>query len=179
MTTNPWRKIKNKEKLNITGEWSSPDGKKKQFKRENALISWWKNEKFLAINWEKSSLIVDALLKYIGENYNLINSEEEKHSSPCRCAELSTDIEGIKLDQAIAEARIKTNKVKISEICREIRESSNNAKTFQNNKQEERVGIRGVDVIISDNHDQKKSCQDHVDAILELVLSKEQNVERN
>ena len=78
----------------------------------------------MAINWEKSSLIVDALLKYIGENYNLINSEEEKHSSPCRCAELSTDIEGIKLDQAIAEARIKTNKVKISNARRSKKKES-------------------------------------------------------
>ena len=94
-----YQSLKNfvKEKLNITGEWSSPGGKKKQFTSGNVLISWWKNKKFLAINGEKSSFLVDALLKYIGENYNLINNEEEKYSSPCRCGELSTDIEGIKL----------------------------------------------------------------------------------
>ncbi|CAB4023111.1 Hypothetical predicted protein, partial [Paramuricea clavata] len=80
------------EKLNLNGEWVSPGGDKKLFNDGYISISWRKNKKALLIDGD----------------------DREKFKTPL--SELSTGVEGIKLDVTIAEREIEVNKSAISKV---------------------------------------------------------------
>ena len=106
------------------------------------MISWWKNKKYLAYEGKNKGYIVRTLLSFVGDNYCLntsgyTSSEDRRLLSSCRCEELIKNIEGIKLDLAIAEARIKANEATISEVGQEFHKRSNNSMNYQVKKPRE------------------------------------------
>ena len=184
-----------KDKLNITGEWTSPGGEKKQFTTDKVVISWWKKKKCLAVNGKKARGIVHALLTFIDNNYNvntteLVSGEYKKPTCPCRCGDVQTDIEGMKLGLVIAEARIKANEVMISEIRQnneviiseihhEINESLNKLKSCQNKTEGDEVEFKQVDGMGGDVCNGEQPHQNRIEAISERVSSLQRDMEIN
>lgn len=105
--------------LNLNGEWSSPGGERKTFTDGCVSITWWKNKKFLSLNGLDNNM-VSKLKSAVCQNKDgcnseatssIINSETTIESDPidsgeCRCQDLSTDMEGVKLEIVIAETNI-------------------------------------------------------------------------
>ena len=100
------------EELNMV-EWSSPGGEKKLFTSDYVNISWWKNKKYLAIDGGNSSCILHILLRDLGKNYSIENSQFHRNEARSDSSgapepkktlnepsnEILTDIEGLKLDR--------------------------------------------------------------------------------
>ena len=107
------------EYLSLNGEWSSPGGERKTFTDGSILITWWKNKKFLSLNGLDNNILsklkFDVCQKKDGCNSeaesSTINSGTAIESGPinsgeCRCQDLLTDMEGVKLEIVIAETNI-------------------------------------------------------------------------
>ncbi|CAB4034646.1 Hypothetical predicted protein [Paramuricea clavata] len=109
------------EKLNLNGEWVSPGGDKKLFNDGYMSISWRKNKKALLIDGDDRDKFKSKLCRMICANdFNKGNMCEGNmwSASPMRAplSELSTEVEGIKLDVTIAEREIEVNKSAISKV---------------------------------------------------------------
>ncbi|CAB4027816.1 Hypothetical predicted protein [Paramuricea clavata] len=115
------------EKRNLNGEWVSPGGDKKLFNDGYISISWRKNKKALLIDGDDRDKFKSKLCRMICANdFNKGNMCEEtktvnvecRSASPIRApvSELSTEVEGIKLDITIAEREIEVNKSAISKV---------------------------------------------------------------
>ncbi|CAB3999531.1 Hypothetical predicted protein [Paramuricea clavata] len=115
------------EKLNLNGEWVSPGGDKKLFNDGYISISWRKNKKALLIDGDDRDKFKSKLCRMICANdFNKGNMCEEtktvnvecRSASPIRAplSELSTEVEGIKLNVTIAEREIEVNKSAISKV---------------------------------------------------------------
>lgn len=99
--------------LKLNGDWSQPGGDKKVFNVGSSSISWRKNKKVLQFHGKEVSkfkrMFCLEICDDITNNLNVIDSEilavnnNVNSSCSCRCNELLTDIEGLKLDQVIAE----------------------------------------------------------------------------
>ena len=108
-------------KLNIQGIWSSPGGEKKLFQSEFVNIHWWKNKKFLMVEGKQAKRINRLL-------YNLLAGDllddqrcvtDRRHDS-CKCSEVSSDVEGVKLDIAILEAKFNQQSDLLSQLQKEV-----------------------------------------------------------
>lgn len=100
--------------LQVEGIWSSPGGEKKVFQGNDVKISWLKNKKFLTVQGNERSNMTCRLLKLIDNyeperlNMNATYNTDGNSSClySCKCAELATDMEGVKLDLIILEAKM-------------------------------------------------------------------------
>lgn len=101
--------------LQVEGIWSSPGGEKKVFQGNDVKISWLKNKKYLTLQGKERSNMTCRLLKLIDNNYeperlNMNATYNTDGISPCsyscKCTELSTDMEGVKLDLTILESKM-------------------------------------------------------------------------
>lgn len=179
-----YQSLKNfvKDELNIDGKWTSPGGEKKHFTSEYVEISWWMNKKYMVIDDANAKCVVHSLLQYVGENYGLSDSKsktsEAKHCSPCSCSELSTDIEGLKLDLTVVEAVSQQNKAGISEINQEIRDKLNGL-VHQYKKQEEVNGLVDDANDMSSTKSSDQQWQRQIEEISESVIILQSDVERN
>ena len=178
-------------KYELRYKWTSPGGEKKHFTADKVVISWWKNKKCLAVNGKKARGIVHTLLTFIDNSYNvntteLVSGEDKKPTCPCRCGGVQTDIEGMKLDLVIAEARIKANEVMIpeirqnneviiSEIRQEINESLNKLKSCQNKTEGDEVDLNKKTAWEVCNGEQPH--QSRIEAISERVSSLQRDME--
>ena len=99
------------EFLKLDGEWQQPGGEKKIFYCGNTpVLTWWSKKKTLQMDGVNSRTLILKLLsasvlrKESDDNVNSINSRP--CYSCCHCNEMSTDMEGIKLDMAIVESKL-------------------------------------------------------------------------
>lgn len=112
------------EYLGLNGVWSSPGGEKKTFTDNGSIsISWLKNKKVLSCTGLDSiiSSKLVALVCYdkdsdkieVDPSTTTITRTDEAFTneaslSECQCHNLATEIEGIKLDGVIAEAKLES-----------------------------------------------------------------------
>lgn len=93
-----------KESLNIVGTWSSPGGEKKLFSSSDVNIQWWKKKKFLAVDGPEASKVIRCLLNFIDSSFAEQCSDNiEVSSDKCQCT--GVEMEGVKLDIVILEAK--------------------------------------------------------------------------
>ena len=93
-----------KESLNIVGTWSSPGGEKKLFSSSDVNIQWWKKKKFLAVDGPEASKVIRCLLNFIDSSFAEQCSDNiEVSSDKCQCT--AAEMEGVKLDIVILEAK--------------------------------------------------------------------------
>ena len=95
--------------LKIEGEWSSSGGERKLFVGEDIKICWWKNKKFSTVEGKRAGEVKRLLFSHIFgdllETFSDAEQPESRHKS-CNCYEMSSDIEGVKLDVTILEAKL-------------------------------------------------------------------------
>ena len=111
--------------LKLEGVWSSPGGDKKEFNNDTLVIAWWKNKKLLQFEGMNDDLKcklsaigcqrLNCLPFEIGQSMitNLSSPLDCSINQPflhvntasCQCHHFSTEIEGLKLDMAISEAK--------------------------------------------------------------------------
>ena len=96
----------------------------------------------------------------------------------CRCDELLTNTEEIKLDLAIAEARIEANEAAISEIRQKFHERSNNFKNHQVKKPREEDNTEEAYSIMDVDHEQNRLSQSQITVLSKTVLSLKRDMER-
>ena len=84
--------------LKIEGEWSSPDGE--------MLVE---NKKFFTVEGKRAGEVKRLLFSHIFgdllETFSEAEQPDLRHKS-CKCYEMSSDIEGVKLDVTILEAKL-------------------------------------------------------------------------
>lgn len=130
------------EKLGIEGEWSSPGGERKLFKSRNVVMHWWKNKTFLSIEGNQASETKRLLMAYICDSIGEATPAVENLSKSCNCAVLSTDMEGVKLDITILEAKLNQQSNVLSLLKENI----------------EKRSPEDVDII---KHNSEKTCASH------------------
>ena len=117
-------------------EWSSPGGERKVFTCGSISISWLKNKKFLSLDgfdeniinklwaigcrYKCRSEVKDTTMSNKSTTENL--SSVEVNPCSCCCQGLSAEIEGVKLDMVISEAKIESNANWINNVCEELAE---------------------------------------------------------
>ena len=99
------------EHLKLNGVWSSPGGEKKTFSSDDVDIIWLKKKKTIQFQGTNAATIIHNLMSTFTNGNNTVNtavndlkdrSQTERYCT-CTCNELSTDLEGLKLDTVIAE----------------------------------------------------------------------------
>ena len=99
--------------LKLDGIWNSPGGEKKAFSGDGINIFWWKKKKYIQFEGANAAILNRKLMSvFTDENKSNTIINEPRNNRPqtvrhctCTCNELSTDLEGLKLDIAIAEAK--------------------------------------------------------------------------
>ena len=109
------------ENLKINGVWSQPGGDKKVFRSDFFSISWWKNKKVFCEEASKIKRVfcleIDDIARSEAVSKKTLAVDNSIRSPcSCRCSELLTDVEGIKLDQVISERETQSNTHSIMEI---------------------------------------------------------------
>lgn len=113
------------ENLELSGEWISPGGDKKTLSDGCTSISWRKNKKVLSIDGKEKNKLKRKLCSVIcGEDFeenegiSLQEATTTNDNSPSDYTsnELSTEVEGIKLDVTIVEQTIKFNTHSIRKV---------------------------------------------------------------
>ncbi|CAB4016388.1 Hypothetical predicted protein [Paramuricea clavata] len=93
--------------LNFEGTWSSIGGEKKLFKSKNVDIHWWAKKKFLRIEGKQASEVKRSILMLILHDIGSDDHNIRSSHNMCKCPEVSSDIEGVKLDVIILESTVK------------------------------------------------------------------------
>ena len=101
-----------REHLKLDGVWTSPGGEKKVFSCDNIpTISWWQKRKLVELHGANASTIRQKLFATLSDGNVMKDSDvmptqlKTDNTPICSCNELSTDLEGIKLDLTISEAK--------------------------------------------------------------------------
>ena len=86
---------------------------------EDISICWWKNKKFFTVEGKRAGEVKRLLFSHIFgdllETFSDAEQPEPRHKS-CNCYETSSDIEGIKLDVTILEAKLEQHSNLISQM---------------------------------------------------------------
>ena len=115
------------ENLKLVGEWDQPGSDKKVFTDGSVSISWRKNRKDLQFSGKDATKLKRMVCSMIcTENVNTTKYTDNSSivctdgltgpNCQCRCDELLTDVEGIKLDQVINERIIISNTSSINKV---------------------------------------------------------------
>ena len=108
------------DNIELNGVWVSPGGDKKKYSDGDTSISWRKGNKVLRIEGKEKNQINAKLCSIVCNSG--ISPEEAGAAnnlsavSHCTTSELSVEIEGVKLDTAIAEKDICNNKLTIEGV---------------------------------------------------------------
>ena len=101
-----------REHLKLDGVWTSPGGEKKVFICNNIpTISWWQKKKLVEFYGANASTIRQKLFATMSDgnvmkDSDVMPTQFKTNNTPiCSCNELSIDLEGIKLDLTISEAK--------------------------------------------------------------------------
>ena len=92
--------------LNLQGKWTSTGGENKLFESDNVDIHWRAKKKFLRIEGKQASEVKRSLLMMIWHDTGFDDHISSSHNT-CKCSEVSSDIEGVKLDITILESTVK------------------------------------------------------------------------
>ncbi|CAB3995877.1 T-complex 1 subunit zeta-like [Paramuricea clavata] len=108
------------DNIELNGVWVSPGGDKKKYRDGDTSISWRKGNKVLRIEGKGKNQINAKLCSIIcnsGISLEEAGAANNLSSvSHCRTSELSVEMEGVKLDIAIAERDICNNKFTIENV---------------------------------------------------------------
>lgn len=168
--------------LKLDGIWSSPGGEKKLFKNDNTSIIWLKNKRYLSIEGEHAKEIKRRMLSIIftGTDDDEETFETMRSNKPTNTAheasyvELSTDLEGIKLDMVISEARSnKRHETCTSEIGH-LREEMLNSRCLVNEMQNQiKVLNNALEMAKEENGSACQDLKKEIAGIRKLVQSLE------
>ena len=118
------------EFLKLDGEWQQPGGEKKIFYCGNTpVLTWWSKKKTLHLDGVNSRTLILKLLSTSvlrKESDDIVNNINSRPCySCCHCNEMSTDMEGIKLDMAIVESKLDKSIIHNSQEINEMKSAVN------------------------------------------------------
>ena len=119
--------------LSFEGTWSSIGGERKLFKSNNADIHWWAKKKFLRIEGKQASEVKHSILMLILHDIGSDDHNIRSSHNMCKCPEVSSDIEGVKLDVTILESTVKQQAntlVRMQETLAKLEASTTDAKSI-------------------------------------------------
>ena len=117
------------ENIELNAVWKSPGGDKKTFSDGHTTISWRKSKNVLQIEGKDENTIKAKLCSVL---CGFVAASAGSGNSSSTLSELSTDVEGIKLDATIFEKDIQSNRLAIKNVEDSVNQVSENYREICN-----------------------------------------------
>ena len=117
------------ENIELNVVWKSPGGDKKTFSDGHTTISWRKSKNVLQIEGKDENTIKAKLCSVL---CGFVAASAGSGGSSSTLSELSTDVEGIKLDATIFEKDIQSNRLAIKNVEDSVNQVSENYREICN-----------------------------------------------
>ena len=117
------------ENIELNAVWKSPGGDKKTFSDGHTTISWRKSKNVLQIEGKDENTIKAKLCSVL---CGFVAASAGSGNSSSTLSELSTDVEGIKLDATISEKDIQSNRLAIKNVEDSVNQVSENYREIYN-----------------------------------------------
>ena len=117
------------ENIELNAVWKSPGGDKKTFSDGHTTISWRKSKNVLHIEGKDENTIKAKLCSVL---CGFVAASAGSGNSSSTLSELSTDVEGIKLDATIFEKDIQSNRLAIKNVEDSVNQVSENYREICN-----------------------------------------------